>query len=763
MDWLKSIDVAVFRFVNGSLSNGVFDQLMPFVSGNAFFYPALLLLGIWLVWKGGLRGRICVLFLLVVIAFGDGIICKQLKLALARPRPFHVLEHVNVPPGIGKTGSGSMPSSHAANWFSATMVAFIFYRRSWRIMLPLACLVGFSRIYNGVHYPGDVIGGALLGAGYAVAIVWTLNTLWQHLTKHFFPSWYNRFPSLVPTAEWDCQRNEKSHVASTQSEPAYYLRTGYFIIGVMLLVRLLYLASGKIELSEDEAYQWLWSKHLALSYYSKPLMIALAQWVGTHIWGDTTFGVRFLSPIISAILSLITLRFLSREANARAGLIAVLVLNCAPLLAAGSILMTIDPPLILFWTAAMFVGWRAAQPNGRTGQWVLCGFFLGLSFLSKYAAFYQIVCWALFFLLWKPARIHLRKPGPYLGLLVFALCTLPILVWNAQHNWITVEHVSDNAGRAEPWSPTLKYLFDFLGTQALLLNPFFFVAMIWALFAFWRTEKRNPLFLFFFAMGAPVFLGYAAFSFYKRIFPNWIAPSVLPLFCLMILYWDARWRSGARFVKGWLIAGISVGLIVIVLVHDTNLIGKIAAGKKLPAAYDPLRRVRAWSDTARVVGEMRDNLARDGKPTFIIGAHYGLVGEISFYLPEARTGAQKRQPLAYYVTHDRFVEMMKTNSAAVQNFQKDAVNAEWLRRTLLGLGKPKNQIYFWPEYRYQNYRKGENAIFVEEVELKGAGISYTEKLLQYEFESIEDLGVRDIVYRDRVFRRLHFYACRGVK
>jgi 4-amino-4-deoxy-L-arabinose transferase-like glycosyltransferase len=65
-----------------------------------------------------------------------------------------------------------------------------------------------------------------------------------------------------------------------------YLRLGYLVIGAVLLGRLLYLASGKIELSEDEAYQWLWSKHLALSYYSKPPMIAYVQFLAPR-FGET--------------------------------------------------------------------------------------------------------------------------------------------------------------------------------------------------------------------------------------------------------------------------------------------------------------------------------------------------------------------------------------------------------------------------------------------------------------------------------------------
>src|SRR5258708_23455599 len=102
--------------------------------------------------------------------------------------------------------------------------------------------------------------------------------------------------------------------------------------------------------------------------------------------------------------------------------------------------MTIDPLSVLFWTAAMFAGWRAleAENPGRlsiTPQssplrwWIIVGICSGLGTLSKYTNFFQWISWALFFLLWPPARRFLRRPGPYLALLVNVLCFIPVIVW----------------------------------------------------------------------------------------------------------------------------------------------------------------------------------------------------------------------------------------------------------------------------------------------------------------------------------------------
>jgi Dolichyl-phosphate-mannose-protein mannosyltransferase/PAP2 superfamily len=372
----------------------------------------------------------------------------------------------------------SMPSSHAANWFAATMILFIYYRRSLWFMLPGAILVSFSRLYNGVHYPSDVTAGAILGAGYAAASVWSLAALWEWAGRKWFPLWWQKFPSLINPALGASQdegeetefppaplpvRPSSARAAALEARPAphltldqHWLRLGYVLLAVLLLARLAYIGSATIELSRDEAYQWLWSKHLALSYYSKPPLIAYTQFLGTFLWGDTAFGVRFFSPVISALLGLLVLRFFAREVNARAGFFLLLIITATPLTSVGAVLMTVDPLSVLFWTAAMLAGWRAMQEHGTTRQWLWVGLWMGLGFLSKYTALFQLLCWAVFFALWPAARKHLRRLGPYLALLVNLICALPVLIWNSQQHWVTVSAVAGNAGLESAWKPTLR-------------------------------------------------------------------------------------------------------------------------------------------------------------------------------------------------------------------------------------------------------------------------------------------------------------------
>src|SRR6185312_7904871 len=425
------------------------------------------------------------------------------------------------------------------------------------------------------------------------------------------------------------------------------------------------------------------------------------------------------------------------------------IVSATPLLALGSVIMTIDPLSVLFWTAAMITGWRAIKPGGKTSDWLWTGLWMGLGFLSKYTELCQLVCWIIFFILWKPARAHLRKPGPYLALLINLLLTAPVLIWNQQHHWVTVSHVASNASANKPWHLGWSHVTDFetfVLVETFLLNPIFFIATAWASIAFWRRGRHDPRLVYLFSMGTPLFLGYMLYSFHSSIKPNWIAPSVLPMMCVALIYWDTRWRLGSRALKGWLIAGLVLGFTAVTFMHEPDLIQHFA-GRPLPPKIDPLTRVRGYRTMAETVEAQREKLLADGKPVFIIGAHYGTTGHLSFYIPEARTNVATN-PLVY----------CETSTEA------------------------KNQFYFWPSY--VGNRTGDNAIFVKEVStpklkkdwpslwLHGMAMDDLPRepakqgpppeFLTQQFESVKDLGLFPIYYKGRIFHTVQLFECRNL-
>ncbi|HTQ52256.1 MAG TPA: glycosyltransferase family 39 protein [Candidatus Acidoferrales bacterium] len=505
-----------------------------------------------------------------------------------------------------------------------------------------------------------------------------------------------------------------------------WLGWSYAVLGGLLLYRLAYLASGLTELSQDEALFWLQSKHLALSYYSKPPLTACTQYLGTAIWGDNAFGVRFFAPVFSAIIGVFCLRFCAREISARFGFVVLLISNAIPLLIVGSNLMTIDPLSVMFWVAATVVGWRAVQPDGAPRHWFWVGLWMGFGFLSKYTALFQWLCWAVFFWLWRPARIHLRRPGPYLALLVNVLLATPVLIWNAQNHWVTVFHVGGRADFGRTLDFTLRYFFEFLGSEIVLLNPVFFVGMVWAGIAMWRQRPRDPLMVYFFSMGAPLVFAYLLQSFHARVLGNWIAPAVLPFLLVMVLYWDPyRQRP---WVRRNYYTGLILGLAAMIVLTDTDIIGRVS-GYYLPMSIDPLRRLRGWQSTAAVAETARQNLLKEGKPAFILCPDYASTSEVTFYLPQARAGVPG-SPIVY------------------------CWDAE----------QPITEFHFWPEYQFWR-RTGDNAIYVNLIQLV-AGTSRPvtvseappEDLLR-RFRTVKYLGLFHGDFRGRPVRYFQLFEC----
>ena len=739
MSWLQGLDESLFRFVNHTLSNPLFDVVMPWLSGNGVVTLLAIVAVIIFAWRGKGRAVLCLVLMGLAIGVTDGLVCNTLKHAIARSRPCAVLENVHLLVGCG--ANGSMPSSHAGNSFAAAMVAFLFYRRSARFMFPLAAAVSFSRIANGVHYPSDVLVGAILGMATGFAVVFALNGFWRVVGSKWFPLWHAQLPSLVPGS------TNTSHAPRTthHDTSSHGFRAGCVVIVLVTVARWIYLASGTIELSEDEAYQWVWSKHLALSYFSKPPLIALTQFVSTSIWGDTAFGVRFFSPLIAATLGFLMLRFFTREVNGRAGFFFVLIVAATPLLSVGATLLTVDPLAVLFWTATMLAGWRAVQDNSRVRDWLWVGLWMGMGFLSKYTSPLLWMCWAVYFIAWPPARRHLRSSGPYLAFVVNLLCTLPVVIWNMQNGWISLAHVARHGGvgkAAAPLTKHLSWVVEFIGAEIVLLNPVFFVGTFVALWAVARTLNRDSRLAYFFCMGAPVFVLYIFLSLRSRVQPNWVAPSVLPMFVVMVIYWDARFKAGTFRVKAWLAAGLVIGFCLAIVLTESRLIEKIT-GRALPTKIDPLTRVRAHSDLARVVEDAREMLEREAGRTFVISDHYGNTSLLNFYIPEAKQCVSKSS-LVFCIPSET----------------------------------PRDQYFFWKGYLESC--KGQNAIYVEKREeprlLEGwlskwwrREAELTEPVAQSQpapewlvkqFRSVKSVGVKIIKQRGQIYHVVELYECR---
>jgi undecaprenyl-diphosphatase len=183
----ERIDQQLFLFLN-SFNSPFWDQVMSVISGTATWIPLYLAILIYLGVK--LRKKFLVLILIIVIAVTlSDQISVLIKNSVHRLRPCHEpsLEGmVHLVKGYCG-GLYGFVSSHASNSFMVAMLCLLLIRRRWFtwFIITWALVVGYSRIYLGVHYPGDVICGSILG----MLIGWGIFLFYQYIDRMLIPGW----------------------------------------------------------------------------------------------------------------------------------------------------------------------------------------------------------------------------------------------------------------------------------------------------------------------------------------------------------------------------------------------------------------------------------------------------------------------------------------------------------------------------------------------------------------------------------------------
>ena len=161
MELLYSIDRTVFLFFNRTVANPVFDFIMPIITELDYWRIPIFLMLLALLIFGGNKGRIVVLLVAIIVTMSDQLSSHVIKPLVGRVRPCFVVEGVRLL--IRQSRSFSFPSSHASNMAAVATLFSVKYPRYKIAFISLAALVAYSRIYVGVHYPADILGGALLG------------------------------------------------------------------------------------------------------------------------------------------------------------------------------------------------------------------------------------------------------------------------------------------------------------------------------------------------------------------------------------------------------------------------------------------------------------------------------------------------------------------------------------------------------------------------------------------------------------------------
>jgi undecaprenyl-diphosphatase len=164
IETLRHWDTALFLFFNRDIANPFFDLVFKTVT-NAKFWIVPGIAAAALFMRAEKKRALPVLLLLVAtVAITDQLAASFIKPLVHRLRPCNL--HALVEGGrflLGNNPNFSFPSNHAMNMFGAATVLTFFYPRRWPWFYLFAAAIGFSRIYVGLHYPFDVVGGAVMG------------------------------------------------------------------------------------------------------------------------------------------------------------------------------------------------------------------------------------------------------------------------------------------------------------------------------------------------------------------------------------------------------------------------------------------------------------------------------------------------------------------------------------------------------------------------------------------------------------------------
>src|SRR5580692_10995844 len=337
-----------------------------------------------------------------------------------------------------------------------------------------------------------------------------------------------------------CSSGASDELSMSPNE-ARLVRNTALTVAALVLLRLV--GAAWTPLTFDEAYYWIWSKHLAFGYYDHPPAVALVIRLGTMIAGDTELGVRLVSILLALPMSWATYRAASiLFGGQRAAATATILLNVTLMAAVGTLIVTPDAPLLV---ASSFVLFYLAKllETGRGAWWLAVGAAVGAALLSKYTA--------LFFgpaiLIWLAGVPKLRRwllsPWPYLGGLVALLVFSPVILWNADHHWVSF---IKQIGRARLADFRPSFIGELIPTQVVFATPLVFVLGAMGLYALARRDggalaARALINAIFWTIVA-YFIWHAL---HARVEANWFAP-VYPAFAIAaavaahLTRWDLR-------------------------------------------------------------------------------------------------------------------------------------------------------------------------------------------------------------------------------
>lgn len=278
------------------------------------------------------------------------------------------------------------------------------------------------------------------------------------------------------------------------------------ILFLFLLVLNLFklLVTPAFPLIGDEAYYWLWSRHLAFGYVDHPPMIAYLN----LLIGQSEFGVRLAAILIVLLISWLIYLTAKELFDRQAAVIAVVVFNLLPTFFGGGMILVPQTIFFLFWTLAFYFFIKLTK-TGQGYYWLLIGLAGGLGLLSDYIMAFFFLGAALYIVTNPKLRFWLTKPEPYLGLFLSLILVFPMAHWYFTHLASTAGYQGSRVANF-----SFSNLFYFVVLQMVMFTPPVFLA-----------AARRSIFDVFTGI---IFLPFALLSPFMMVGGHWLSAAYLP-------------------------------------------------------------------------------------------------------------------------------------------------------------------------------------------------------------------------------------------
>ena len=410
---------------------------------------------------------------------------------------------------------------------------------------------------------------------------------------------------------------------------------------ILTLVALRLVAAAWTPLTFDEAYYWMWSKHLAGGYYDHPPMVALVIRAGTMIAGDTELGVRLVSILLAIPMSYAVYRTAAiLFGGQRVAATATILLNSTLMAAVGTIIVTPDSPSLV---AASFVLFFLAKllETGQGVWWLAVGVAVGCALLSKYTAMFFGPAILIWLLVVPRQRRWLLTPWPYLGAIVAFAVFSPVIIWNAEHDWVSF--LKQIKGRVRIEEFRLAYIGELIPTQIAFATPLVFILAAMGLHALARRKVgAMPARALVNAMFWTTTVYFVWHSLHARVEADWFAP-VYPAFAIAaavaahLVRWEPRWQRVADFCLRW---AAPVGLVMFVALI-------VQANTGWLSGYRRDATVRSVGVGWRELADGIETVRKWTGATCVLAPDYGTTAWLAFYLPKGTCVAQRTQRIRW--------------------------------------------------------------------------------------------------------------------